>query len=149
MQVKVSYAQTGPTTYRKPTATKRYAIRSYKPLVKTALKSPTSTKQVLREVATKIKSEIRQLASDRHDSILKDTVEAVKHFSWDTIYLELQTNVPTLMQLLHLLVKKPATSKPFISCMASQLLKDGHPKLGLMQRGVSAMLHKNRSCKQV
>ena len=92
---------------------------------------------------------MRQLASEEHDSILRDTVEGIKHFSWDTITLELQRKVPTLMQLLRLLVKKPAISKPFISCLASQLVKDRHPKLGLMQRAVSVMLYGNGSSKQV
>lgn len=113
------------------------------------MKSSSISNHVLQEVAAKIKAEMRQLASEEHDSILRDTVEGIKHFSWDTITLELQRKVPTLMQLLCLLVKKPAISKPFISCLASQLVKDRHPKLGLMQRAVSVMLYGNGSSKQV
>lgn len=92
---------------------------------------------------------MRQLALEEHDSILSDTVKGIKHFGWDTITLELQRKVPTLMQILRLLVKKPAIAKPFISCLASKLLKDRHPKLSLMQRAVSVMLYGNGSSKIV
>ena len=47
-----------------------------------------------------------------------------------------------------LLVKRSIHSKPFIACLASQLLKDGHPKLGLMQRAVAIFLYGNGSSKQ-
>ena len=40
------------------------------------------------------------LASVKHDSILRDDFEAVKHFSWEIVYLEFEKNVPTLIRLI-------------------------------------------------
>ena len=48
----------------------------------------------------KKKNEMKSLASLDHDSILRDDFEALKHFSWETAYLELEKNVPTLIKLL-------------------------------------------------
>ncbi len=35
-----------------------------------------------------------------NDSILMDSMQALKQFSWDTVYLELEANNPTLVKLL-------------------------------------------------
>lgn len=53
------------------------------------------------------------------------------------------------MYIFRLLVKTPSSSKPFIACLASQLVKDGHPKLGLMQRAMSIFLYGNGASKDV
>ena len=110
------------------------------------MKSAATSDKVIREVARVIK-EMKDLASIDNDSILRDTVEAVKHFSWETITSELQKKVPSLMRLLQCLVKKPRDSKPFIASLACQLLKDGHPQLGLLQRAVSVLLYANGTSK--
>ncbi len=34
-------------------------------------------------------------------------------------------------------MKSAAKSRPVIACIASQLVKDGHPQLGLAQRAIS------------
>ena len=47
-----------------------------------------------------IRREIKNLCSSDYDSILRDTVQAVKQFNWDTVMLELLNKVPTLMTLL-------------------------------------------------
>ena len=59
------------------------------------MKLSSVSNHVLQEVATKIKAEMRQLASEEHDFILRNTVEGIKHFSWDTITLKLQRKVAT------------------------------------------------------
>ena len=76
------------------------------------MKSAATSDKVIREVAWVIKKEMKDLASIDNDSILRDTVEAVKHFSWETITSELQKKVPSLMRLLQCLVKKPSLSLP-------------------------------------
>ena len=45
-------------------------------------------------------------------------------------------------------MKRPG-SKPLLACIASQLLKDNHPKLGLMQRSLSVLLYGNGVNKHV
>ena len=82
----------------------------------TAESAPTSEK-IMREVARTTRREMEDLASADHDSILRDTTEAVKHFSWETIALELKKKVPTLMSLLHSLVRKQVPAIHFKSCM--------------------------------
>ena len=47
-------------------------------------------------LATKIKAETRSLSREDHDSILRDTVEEMKHFHWDTVMLEFMRNAPLL-----------------------------------------------------
>ena len=88
------------------------------------------------------------MSSDDHGSILRDTNEAVKRFSWETVILELQQNVPTLIKFLQLLVPRPLERKPLISFIASLLLKTRH-QLCLVQRAVSVMLYGNGVGKQV
>ena len=81
-------------------------------------------------IAKVIKQEIRSICSLEHDSIFRDNIEAVKHFSWDTVWLELQNKMPTLLQLLELLVKRPKMNKPLMCLIASM---QNSPKLGLVQ----------------
>ena len=67
----------------------------------------------------------------------------------DTVWLELQKNVPTLMSLLINLVRRPAESKPLLCLLASQIVKARHQRMGLVQRAVSVMLYGNGTAKQV
>ncbi len=128
---------------------KRLARRSYPSLATMMVASPDTLKSTVFQVSKKIREEMKQLSSDSHDSILKDTVEAVKQFHWDTVLLEYHKMVPTLMMLLQNLVPKPANKKPFICFLVSLLLKCRHQRMGLVQRAVSIMLYGNGSSKQV
>lgn len=111
--------------------------------------SPTMCTSIIKKLATKIRAEMKSISSDANASVLKETVEAVKNFSWDTVILELLRKVPTLMSLLKQLVNKPAEKKPLLCLLASQLLKSRHQHMGLVQRAVSIMLYGNGSAKQV
>ena len=92
---------------------------------------------------------MKDLSSDSCDSILRDTVEGVKQFSWETVKIELNRNVPTLMSLLSQLIPTPENRTPLICMIASQLLKCRHQRLCLVQRAVSIMLYGNGTSKQV
>ncbi len=61
---------------------------------------PATSDRILLEVARKIKSEMKFMGSVDNDSILRDSIQALKQFSWDTVYLELEANIPTLVKLL-------------------------------------------------
>lgn len=100
-------------------------------------------------MALKIRREMKALGSASHDSVLCDTVEAIKFFSWERVSLELFQNLPTLMVLLSKIVRKPSERRPLLCMLASQLLKCRHPKLGLVQRAVSIMMYGNGTAKQV
>ncbi len=69
--------------------------------------SPRLSQPVIVHFSLKIKKEMKAISSDAHDSILRDNIEAVKHFSWQTVWLELTQKIPTLMSLLSHLIPKP------------------------------------------
>ena len=89
---------------------------------------------IVKKLAVQIKSEMKNISSADHDSILRDSVEAIKHFHWDTVFLELQNKVPTLMSLLKQI---PAEKKPLLCFLGSQLLKSRHQHMGLVQTVIS------------
>jgi len=111
--------------------------------------SPVISKGILAKIVAKIKSEMRDISSTAHDSILRDTVEAVKHFHWETVFLELEKKLPTLMSFLSQLVGTQPQRKPLLCLVSSQLLKARHQKMGLVQRAVSVMMYGNCTTKQV
>ena len=85
---------------------KRLVRKNYRSLASTVMSSAAIAKPVLMEVSRKIKVEMKQLSSDAHDSILRDayTVEALKHFDWDRVMLELEKTLPILLTLLKQIV---------------------------------------------
>ncbi len=89
-------------------------------------------RSVTKKLAEKIMVEMKNLSSDEHDSILRDGVTAVKHFHWETVFLEFSRNAPTLMSLLKQLVKRHAERKPMLCFLASLLLKSRHQHMGLV-----------------
>ena len=136
------------TPSRKKTI-KRITRKTYYSMASTIVNSPTMSKSVITQVATKMKSEMKTVSGDAHDSILRDSVEGVKRFSWDTVWLELSQNIPTLMSLLSQLIPRASQKKPLLCFLASQLLKSRHQRLCLVQRAVSVMLYGNGAAKQV
>jgi len=102
-------------------------------------KSLTTSKSVIVELAMKIRSEMKDINSDAHNLILRDTIEAVYQFSWKTVMLELQHKLSTLTLLLI----------PLFCFVASILLKSRYQRLGLVQHVISVMLYGNSSSKQV
>lgn len=128
---------------------KRITRKNYVSMASTIANSPTLSKAMIAKIAIKIKHEMKDISSDSHDSILRDTVEAVKHFHWETVILELLKKMPTLMALLSHLIPKPTERKPMLCFLASQLLKARHQHMGLVQRAVSIMMYGNGTAKQV
>ena len=61
-----------------------------------------------------MKSDIKTVSGDAHDSILRDFVEGVKQFSWDTVWLELSRNIPSLMSLLSQIIPRASQKKPLL-----------------------------------
>lgn len=136
-------------TPSRATAIKRVARKNYNSIAAAVVNSPSTSKSAISNMALKIRREMKVLGSASHDSVLCDTVEAVKFFSWERVSLELFRNLPTLMALLSNIVRKPSDRQPLLCMLASQLLKSRHPKLGLVQRAVSIMMYGNGTAKQV
>lgn len=128
---------------------KRVVRKNYVSLVTAVVNSPTTVKPTIKSLALKIRKEMKSLATLAHDSILRDTIEAVRLFSWERVIVELFQMVPTLMLFLSHLVPKPSEHGPLLCMLASQFIKCRHPKLGLVQRAVSVMMYGNGTSKQV
>ena len=127
----------------------RLARKNYVSLATSVLNSPRVSKAVIAKLALKIKAEMKEISSDNNNSCLRDCVEAVKHFHWDTVWLELLHKMPMLMSLLSHLIRKPDENKAMLCMLASQLLKSRHQRMGLVQRVISVMLYGNGTAKQV
>ena len=56
--------------------------------------------------------------------------------------------MPTLMHFLIKLITNPTRKKPLLCLLASQLLKQCYPQLGLVQRAISVLLYGNGTNKQ-
>ena len=104
---------------------------------------------VVLKICSCILSEMRAISSIHHDSVLKNSDEGLKKFSWEAVHEELTKHVPTLMMILSQLIPKATEHKPLQCLIASQLLKCRHPKMGLVQQAVSVMLYGNSVAKQV
>ena len=63
-------------------------------------------------IVRNLRSEIKHICSTKHDSILLDNHEAVKRFSWQTIWMELNKEMPMLMKVLGGLVNNSQEKKP-------------------------------------
>lgn len=125
---------------------KRMVRRSYKALSSSLLESERTGEIFLSQMIEEIKKEIKHICSTTHNSILRDTFEGIKQFSWDTVSNELWTNVPTLMTILSQLT----SGDERLACMmVSMILKKRLPKMGLVQRAMSLLLYGNGTNIQV
>ena len=120
---------------------KRICRGSYPSLASSVAQSDRTTNATVIAVVKIIRKEIKHICSQSHDSILRDTHEGIKHFSWNTIWTELMAEAPTLMMLLSLIVRNPVKEKPLICLLASMILKYYNPKISLCQRAISVLLY--------
>ena len=134
------------TPIRKRTV-KQVAYRRYKSIPSTLIKNNAALESMLMSLGKKIRAERRQLCSLDHNSVLRNSSEAVKDFSWEVVLLELQNNVPTLVKFLKRVF--PQCSSPVLCMVVSQLLKFVSPKMALVQRAISVLLYGNGASKQV
>ena len=119
VQVIVPYKAGPSRTYYIRTPSRKDGIkclarRRYKPLSFTIVNLSTTPKLIITEVAINIKSEVKDISSNSHGSVLKDTVQGVKHFSWETITLEILNKMPTLMLLPMKLVPQSPQQKALL-----------------------------------
>lgn len=113
------------------------------------VESSRTSQQVVVQMGRKIRNEMEEICSRGHDSILRDSNEAVKRFSWETVWLELLNKMPTLMNLLGCLISDPKESKPLLCLIVSMLLKKRLRNMCLVQRALSVLLYGNGISKQV
>ena len=117
------------------------------------LKSKHRRPQAAKIIGHLIKGEMQQICSDKRASILRDTSEpAMKGFSWESVWLELQHSTPFLMAILE--NSFPATArnermKPLLCTCVAMLLKWRQPKMCHVQAAISLVLQAGHSGKQV
>lgn len=140
-----NYNVTSPWTEK---IVKQTVRKSYTALSSSITKSDRTSSLVVSQIINVINKELKGICSLNHDSILRDNFEAVKNFSWETVWIELTDTMPTLMAILTGLVPNAHESKPFLCFLASMLLKKRLPKMGLVQRAVSLLLYGNGTSKQ-
>ena len=128
---------------------KRMVRCNYSAFASTIVKSDTTFDKLIAETARKIKLEMKKFSSDETDSLLRDTYEAVKHFSWRTVYLEMQRHLPTLVSLLAGIIPHSDLKEPLVCMVISQILKSRHQRMCLVQRAVSVMMYGNGCSKMV
>ena len=130
-------------------AIKRLSRKSYGSTASALVNSPTTAQSIITKLAIKIKGEMKAICSRSHDSVLQDSLEAVKHFDWETVRLEFLQKLPTLMSLLSQVVGQASKHSPLVCLLASMILKSRHQRMGLIQQAVSVMLYGNGTAKQV
>lgn len=130
-------------------AVKRIVRRKYTAFASSVVQSEVTGTKILVEVARKVKREMKAFSSDATASVLRDTYEALKRFSWKTVHMEMKKHMPTLMSLLSLIVPLPEEKEPLLCMLTAQLLKARHQRMSLVQRAVSLMLYGSGTRKQV
>ena len=71
-------------TPSRSTAIKRVTWKNYASIAAAVVNSPSTSKSAISNVALKIKREMKTLGSVSHDSVLRDMVEAIKWYSWES-----------------------------------------------------------------
>ena len=84
---------------------KHIVRRKYTAFASSVVHSDVTCSQILTKVVQRVKQEIKNFSSNATASLL---TEALKHFSWKTVHLEMRRNIPTLMSWLSAIV--PARS---------------------------------------
>ena len=97
----------------------------------------------------KTAKEINQIRKLGKRSVFMDS-EALLHFSWDRIWLELKKYTPTLLHVISILVSESAQRcKPLVCSIASMALKQRYKQFSIVQRVISLLLYGNGTAKQV
>lgn len=105
------------------------------------------SKYVLKTMSRQIKAELSNICSTTNKSILQQSNEKLKSFSWETLWSEFQRRVPLLLELLRSIL--PKSDKAFLVFIISLILKKRNQKMSLMQRLISVVLYGNAAHKQV
>jgi len=121
--------------------------RHYRAAAKGFITTEHLSDHVVESLTQQVRHEMTTICSEQHNSILRDSHEGVKRFSWESIWLEFQANVPTLYKLLKGFV--PKADDRFISFVISLLLKKCCKHMSLVQRVISTLLYGHSAKKQV
>jgi len=120
---------------------------NYRAAAKGLITTEHISDHVVESLTQRVHHEMMVICSEQHNSILCDSHKGVKRFSWESIWLEFQANVPTLYKLLSGFV--PKADGRFISFVISLLLKKRCKHMSLVQWVISTLLYGHSAKKQV
>lgn len=117
------------------------------------LKDACTKSQVLKIIGEELAKEIKEIASDRVQSILQSqTSNDVKNFKWDTLLNEMSRYTPTLKMLLAFATKtrKPRCNTKAVICMcAAIIISHRNSRMNFVQKIVSLILYCGHTSKKV
>ena len=104
-------------------------------------------KNMVHAVSKEIQQELSQMCSTKQNSVLMTDGENIRSFSWNTVWLELQQQMPIFSSLLNAVESK---GNQILQCViACVILKNKYQKLSLLQKIISTFLYANAVPKQV
>ena len=125
------------------------ARRNYKSTFDTLMSTKPVSHSITTSFARQIKCEIISFCSLERNAILRDDIETIKNFDWETVWLEIQNRVPTLFSILTKVIGSAENHKPLLCLIVSMILKHHSPKICLVQRAISVLLCGNGTSKTV
>ena len=128
---------------------RRILNKSYNSLSSSIATSDRTQNETIASLTLVIRKEMKDICSLDQASILMDDVEALRHFSWESIWLELKIYVPTLVKVLVGILPDGKEAHKIISLIVCMLLKNRFSKMSLLQRAISIMLYANGCSKKV
>ena len=96
-----------------------------------------------------VKQEMATLCGKQECSIIGSSIEAFENFSFDAVWCEMKTFLPTLTSILGQIVPSKKNKIPVICLIVSILLKRRSMKMALVQRMISLLLYGNGASKSV
>lgn len=120
--------------------------REYKSAINSLQKNIPSEELVVTP-AKKIMDEIQSLCHYESNSILRDSDNVLRNFSWETMWHELALKVPTLLNLYKRLFR--GGTKALICFAISLVIKYRSPRMCLVQIVISNLMYGHGTGKQV
>ena len=121
--------------------------RSYKAAASRFAQLPQTRGHLLKSLVKCVNSEIKNICSHNHNSVLRGSHEAIKTFSWETVWHELADNVPTHVEFFNHLL--PKSDNKFVSFLICAVIKKKCKHMSLIQRAFSFLLYLNGTNKQL
>ena len=153
MQVVVDYERK-PHYFHLSRSLKKLGSGNRQSIAKAAVGNTTLLLELVSAICGAVGAEMKYVCSESHDSILQlKSKTALEHFTWETVWTELQQSSPTLMAILHGFT--PVTKhnnediRPALCLCASILLMLQNDKVNLVQSVISLVLKAGHATKQV
>ena len=102
----------------------------------------------IKQIKKKIRDDLSALASN-DNTILKSGNEGLESFDWDNVWKELQSNAPTFVNIVSILIANAAEHRRFVCFLCALMLRQRNLRLSFVQRAISVFLYSQGCSKQV